>query len=600
MDRVLYTWSISDHGISTVPYYAYLDLSNGIEDAVKVTTNLSLYSLDDISVDFKYNLPTSTIEISSAHFAFKEPNVCNASTIISTVSSVHQIDVFFVNCGGVSADFSYTVGCANSASTSTASSVTVAASANKTSWLHTTTTSFCDTVTSLNITTTCQEFWESTCSWSVPVPTPAPTDAPTASPVSVLDSCTIYQVVPVRAAIGNVIEHQDLCLPAKAGDYIIDINAKKPYYVTVDSASAASTTINKINAADYATGTDSGEAATGSALVGHSIILIENWYDVMAYLTLDVTTMSSSQSIATSIKIDGLTISGNMPSSAVQDVFKSTLQQQLATELSVESSQFTVSALREGSVIADLVISSTTSSVKSALEISVDLQNFIASKTATTPSLYSPLNSVNNFFYDNQTNDIMFTNCPYKITATAIEDKSVVVEWEEPSIKTRMNDDSVDVYKVIGASSGSDFFAGNYFIRYAAFSPTNASITPRYCSFVIVVDEREWVLEFMGFEFGMVELTIFGTVLFCICVGSICYSVVARRRGHGLCCRDTEASQAAIPVSSHAVSTEQSASSKQQEEQWKNVIVSSHDPEQPQPSAMKRASAPMIMSSPRK
>ena len=200
----------------------------------------------------------------------------------------------------------------------------------------------------------------------------------------------------------------------------MDINAQKPYYVAVDSTSTTTTTINKIEESDYDTGRDSTVPATGSALVGNFILYIERWLDVMAYLRMDLSTSSTAQSVLTSIKIDGLNIT-NVLASISQDAFKSTLKDQIVSELSIESDQVTIISLRSGSIIAEIELSSTGSSTKSAAEIDTDLQNYVAATTASTPSISSPLNTVNGFFYANESNDIMFTDCPYQITKTTLE-----------------------------------------------------------------------------------------------------------------------------------------------------------------------------------
>jgi len=74
-------------------------------------------------------------------------------------------------------------------------------------------------------------------------------------------------------------------------------------------------------------------------------------------------------------------------------------------------------------------------------------------------------------------------------------------------------------------------------VRYVALSETNASVVPKYCSFVIVVDETEWMFEFMGVEFSFTEVIIIVSVLFFICCGSIIYSCVMRKRGKCCCCK---------------------------------------------------------------
>eukprot|EP01083_Nonionella_stella_P267905 905329_1 len=174
---------------------------------------------------------------------------------------------------------------------------------------------------------------------------------------------------------------------------------------------------------------------------------------------------------------------------------------------------------------------------------------------------------------------LYFKNCPFIITATTWEGYTVSVSWEEPTIKTSVNDNDINVYQAIGDRSGESFAAGSYFVRYVALSVTNSSLTPAYCSFVIIVDEKEWVLEFMGIEFSITTLIIIGTVLFCICTGSIVFSM--RKR-----CRKTQQ-----PLSLNSVNNKS-----QQEGNFKSVIVSSHDTTDPKSPKLKitRASAPLL------
>eukprot|EP00483_Globobulimina_turgida_P000300 UN00300 len=185
-----------------------------------------------------------------------------------------------------------------------------------------------------------------------------------------------------------------------------------------------------------------------------------------------------SQPVYTSIKIDGLTLAADVPSETLQNEFKTNLQSQIVLGLELEDSdQITINSVREGSVIADIIISSSLTSAVSPLEINVALQNLIASNEATEASVTSPLNSVNNYYYANQTNSIVFTNCPYRLTATAWEGQTVVVSWDTPSIKTNLDD--IRVYQAIGENSGESFSPGSYFIRYVALSSLNTSITPK-------------------------------------------------------------------------------------------------------------------------
>jgi len=388
----------------------------------------------------------------------------------------------------------------------------------------------------------------------------------------------VYQVVPVRGAADNVIIHQDFCVPPRKGHYIIDLNANKPYYVVEDAVSTSNTTINTINISDYATGRNSEAPASGSALIGHSIIYIEDWFDVLGYLEMDLSTYSTTQSIPTSIKIDALNISTDIPSVSLQSSFQTALKQQLVTALSVDSDQLTITNLRDGSIIADILISSTSANTKSAIEINVDLQNYVASNIVSTASVSSPLNTVSNYFYANKTNYIVFKNCPYRITATTWEDETVSVSWDTPAIKTSVNDSNIDVYKVIGESSGASFSAGSYFIRYVALSSADPDIVPKYCSFVIVVEEKEWVLSFIGVEFSLVEVIIIGTCLFCACMGSIIYSVVMRRRGY--CCRRPEGTTALRTSSRNTEINDADTdtdSGKDNDPKFKSIIVSSYD-----------------------
>mmetsp|Transcript_53076 Transcript_53076/g.47714 ORF Transcript_53076/g.47714 Transcript_53076/m.47714 type:complete len:792 (+) Transcript_53076:50-2425(+) len=409
-------------------------------------------------------------------------------------------------------------------------------------------------------------------------PTPAPVSVPTAAPVSFFVSCTSYQVVPVRGAVGNVIEHQELCLASKGGHYIVDINAAKPYYILENSVSISNTTINKINEDDYSTGADSGDAALGSALIGHSIIYIETWFDVLAYLGLDLSTYSSSQSITTSIKIDGLNISVDIPSQSAQSIFETNLKTQLVSELACDADQIAINGLRSGSIIADIEISSTTTNTISALELSVNLENYVANKTATSASVSSPLNTVNNYYYANVTNDIMFTDCPYRITATTWEGERTTVSWETPNYITNAN--NVVAYQAIGDASGESFAGGSYLIRYVALSSSDASVAPKYCSFVVVVEEKEWVIEFMGIEFSVTSLGIIGTLLFFICTGSIVYSYVMRRNGRG-CCHRGRVTTEAVPSDNEDEDSDKKQLTKGDKDDitngFKSVIVSSHD-----------------------
>jgi len=586
-DRLLSTWSTSDDGIATLPYYDYLDITNGLSDAVSVVNNINEFSLEDITIQFKYSYPTTTVSISSSNLAFQKPEVCNA--VAQYTHTNQAFNVSLKNCGTASADFTFTASCINGITGSSASPITLAVDAVKTSWVYDFSSTICDSVNQATISTTpCPEFWNSTCSWTAVLsqitdpptvsPTPAPVSVPTAAPVSFFVSCTSYQVVPVRGAVGNVIEHQELCLASKGGHYIVDINAAKPYYILENSVSISNTTINKINEDDYSTGADSGDAALGSALIGHSIIYIETWFDVLAYLGLDLSTYSSSQSITTSIKIDGLNISVDIPSQSAQSIFETNLKTQLVSELACDADQIAINGLRSGSIIADIEISSTTTNTISALELSVNLENYVANKTATSASVSSPLNTVNNYYYANVTNDIMFTDCPYRITATTWEGERTTVSWETPNYITNAN--NVVAYQAIGDASGESFAGGSYLIRYVALSSSDASVAPKYCSFVVVVEEKEWVIEFMGIEFSVTSLGIIGTLLFFICTGSIVYSYVMRRNGRG-CCHRGRVTTEAVPSDNEDEDSDKKQLTKGDKDDitngFKSVIVSSHD-----------------------
>jgi len=629
MNSVMSEWSTADNGISTLPYYDYLDLSVDIQDAVGVVSTLDIYAVEDATIDFKFAFEDTEIIISSSNFAFKTPDVCSAVSSVASGDSVKTIDVSFTNCGDVSEDFGYTTNCANGYSTAT-DTVTVSAGEAKSSWVSAVMNVNCDAVSSVVVTSTCLEFWDMTCSWTsemslltpepTPMPTPLPTDspspspsehpsvspsrhpsrdpsrAPTATPISFFDSCTTFQVVPVRGAVENTVIHQELCLASQKGSYVVDINAKKPYYITVDSTLVTNTTLNAINSSDYDSGRDSGIPATGTALIGHSMIYIERWFDVMAYLGMDTTTCTVSQSISTSIKIDGLDIDADIGgATAYQDEFKTDLAQQIASELSVGNNQIEVTGLRSGSVIADITISSNQTNLKSAFEVNVDLQNYIASHNESDASLTSPLNTVNNFFYANVTNDIVFTNCPNTITATAWEDYPIKVSWDTPRIRTNVDNDGITIHQAMGDAPGAEFSVGAYFIRYVALSTTNTSITPNYCSFAIVVDEKEWVISFMGFELSPTMFGIIVSCMFFLCCGSIIYSCVMRRRGRTCCgCRKKKEGKATFEKVEMASGG------------FKNVMVSSHDPNSnsnllasPQLGQLgaHRASAPIILSS---
>ena len=326
---------------------------------------------------------------------------------------------------------------------------------------------------------------------------------PTTETTSIFASCTQNQVVLVHAAMNNTIFHQQLCFAAKRENYIVDTSAQKPYYINQDSNSSTVTMLNMINVSDFGSGKDSNVPATASVLIGKSIIYMERWRDVLAYLGLNLNGLSTTQSVLTSIKIDELNITTNL-SAISRNEFKQTLKTQIVSELSVDSNQVNVVSLRSGSIVAEIEILSNASNEKSASEIDIDLQNYIASKDTSTASMTSPLNTINNFFYYNESNDIMFTDCPYQITSTITwlcafcrkgwfsailqySNETVPVEWDTPGIKSRVDDDSISVVQVIGAESGDAFQAGTHFIRYVAVSENNASITPKYCSFVVVV-----------------------------------------------------------------------------------------------------------------
>eukprot|EP01083_Nonionella_stella_P081335 223984_1 len=67
LNHVFSTWSTAEFGISTIPYYDDLDISNGIQEAVKVVTNISRFSEDAIVINFNYIFPTASMIISSAN-----------------------------------------------------------------------------------------------------------------------------------------------------------------------------------------------------------------------------------------------------------------------------------------------------------------------------------------------------------------------------------------------------------------------------------------------------------------------------------------------------------------------------------------------------
>merc|ERR1740123_2593136 len=501
----------------------------------------------------------TSITLSSTNFAIKSPSVCNPLAEIMTASSI-VTNVSFTNCGTASGSFQYTIDCDNSYSTMTLAS-TVTSNENVTGW-SVSVSSLCDAVVAITLSTaSCPEFWNSTCSWPVTlqfatsnptqspsafpsetptsIPTLSPSLPPTLAPISFFDSCTAFQVVPVRGAINNTIIHQEFCTASREGSFIVDINAQEPYFIIEHSSSVINTTINKISVEDYDTGTHSHEAATGSALIGHSIIMIENWYDTLAYLGLDLSAYTVSESISTSIKIDGLNLSTDLSSELDKSEFKTALTAQLETELEIENGQIIINGLRSGSVIVDMDIVSNEANDKKATQINVELQNYIATNVATDVSLSSPLNSLNNYFHSNMSQDVVFINCPFRVSASTFEDETVAISWDEPTVITRLEGtaDDVKVYQAIGEQSGESFAAGSYFVRYVALSETNVTIVPKYCSFVIVVDETEWMIEFLGIEFSLTTLIIICSVMFFICCGSIVYSCIMRKRGgNNVCC----------------------------------------------------------------
>merc|ERR1740123_672052 len=227
----------------------------------------------------------TSITLSSTNFAIKSPSVCNPLAEIMTASSI-VTNVSFTNCGTASGSFQYTIDCDNSYSTMTLASTAVS-NENVTGW-SVSVSSLCDAVVAITLSTaSCPEFWNSTCSWPVTLqfassnptqspsafpsetPTKAPTSfpsktptsiptlspslPPTLAPISFFDSCTAFQVVPVRGAINNTIIHQEFCTVSREGSFIVDINAQKPYFIIEDSSSVINTTINKISVEDYDT-----------------------------------------------------------------------------------------------------------------------------------------------------------------------------------------------------------------------------------------------------------------------------------------------------------------------------------------------------------
>ena len=153
------------------------------------------------------------------------------------------------------------------------------------------------------------------------------------------------------------------------------------------------------------------------------------------------------------------------------------------------------------------------------------------------PFIFSllPLNTINNYYYNNITNDIMFIDCPFRIITTTWKGERTMVSWNTPNIIT--NAINVVIYQSIGDQSGQLFAAGSYFIRYVALSSSDTSIKPKYCSFVIIVQEKEWIIQFMGIQFSLTSLIIIATLLFFICTASIIYSYIMRRNGHRCCHR---------------------------------------------------------------
>lgn len=76
------------------------------QEAVKVTTNRSMYSEESIGIDLSYSWDHCNLTIESSNFAFKKPNVCNATSSVSADVSTHSTSVSFLNCGDIAFNFS--------------------------------------------------------------------------------------------------------------------------------------------------------------------------------------------------------------------------------------------------------------------------------------------------------------------------------------------------------------------------------------------------------------------------------------------------------------------------------------------------------------
>lgn len=294
-----------------------------------------------------------------------------------------------------------------------------------------------------------------------------------------------------------------------------------PYYVTTTSDTQSATTMATATITSH--GFTVGGAAEVGAMVGHQVSLADSWAEVRFQLGLKPRPSSTS---GMEMRFLALNLS------LLSDIQQEELSARIATDLlelsTIKTAVFAVKSMRKGSVIADVIVTSTAS--ESAETITRDIWNAISSLQQSaneTGNIDSPFRTVDPFFKDGESHEIVFTSCPAQADQViGSNKKSTDATWSIPTARSH-NNQRVTIDHVAGITLGASITKGTYLVRYQASSP---GMDTQYCSFVASVTEKETSL--LDASWGMygtaVAIVMFS--LLCIFVGCRVYRVFCKKK----------------------------------------------------------------------
>jgi hypothetical protein len=343
-------------------------------------------------------------------------------------------------------------------------------------------------------------------------------------------NCSNDAMYEVTSGSGNVLAHQPTCIDRPQGSYVIDLDTSTIYIV--HTYSAVDEDDEEQHTAIYNCNQDTGvqtSSANAPALAGHFITFVSNWAETVAYFG-SVYDPEDPPSVTVRVRLGSFALTDYPEGSSERaDLEANILSGVCAMNTGAECSQFSISNLVSGSIIAVLNIDGTDNDATKLIDIQKNLQNEVASYTSdpnATPDASNPLASIDRFYWNNKQYAVIFTYCPSNQYITLGSDETTAtLTWTEPTAEWA-NGGAAAPERLEGAdiANGSEQPVGTYFFRYTA--QENGEHAPP-CTFFIQVtsDEEpesttESIVEWMTNEamlIGAIAASIVGICTFVAC-----------------------------------------------------------------------------------